>query len=283
MASLSKECFVGARNQGAPGQMSTRRAPANHEERASIVNEARRNSFGIYSSLEENSLDLLQVTTEDTIRQDILPELRTTRSELALGRFAIKPIMGVTYLKHRQMLHRACMRELKDSEFKLRLHKQNIQKDLRYGLDCDGSWGNKGTDFLTDNIEVGLNLEHIEWMDDNERSLAIFIDHSSEGYGDLLEIQARLIGSLERYSPSLASRVKEPDHIKILKYGNGNEFNQLKNREKNFCIEKIVEKMSQQGITKLLLKPLIFGTDYDKPRPAWGQNSNPQQGQLISA
>lgn len=113
MASLSKECFVGARNQGAPGQMSTRRAPANHEERASIVNEARRNSFGIYSSLEENSLDLLQVTTEDTIRQDILPELRTTRSKLALGRFAIKPIMGVTYLKHRQMLHRACMRKAK--------------------------------------------------------------------------------------------------------------------------------------------------------------------------
>lgn len=243
---------IGLSGSGVPNR---RRRPSNHEDRPSLSSEARNNTFGIYSSIESESLSSLQKLTSKVVREEILPEISRNRSPFCLGRFAIKDQMGVTFLRHSQMRHKIVQKELRNSEFKLRLVRDDILNRLFDSVDY---------------VPVKVNPELSEWMDDHERTLALFIDHSSDGYEFLEEQQARLREILEPYSPALASRIKDPDHVKILKYGNGREINQLSRKEKNYCIERISQKMVDSGLTEILLSPIPnFGSSYNEPAPAW--------------
>ena len=241
------------------GAPKRRRMPSNHEERPSLKLEANQNSFGIYSSLDERSLTGIQNMASTAIKESILPEIAKSRSPFCLGRFVVKDQMGITFLRHSQMRQRQVKKELQRSEFKLSLARDELMRELH---------------IPSKTIDVSLNLDHFEWMDDNERSLAVFLDHGSEGYQELQEYQKRLAYFLGRYSSALANRIKSPDHFKILKYGNGNEINQLSHKEKDYCIKQFSEKMSEDGINQVEFGEIFPGKDYITPVPVWSSSDS---------
>ncbi len=249
------------------GSPKRRRMPSNHEDRPSLKLEASQNTFGIYSSLDEKSLIGLQNMASVAIKESILPEISKSRSPFCLGRFVVKDQMGVTFLRHSQMRQRQVKKELHRSEFKLSLARNELMKELY---------------IPSKTIDVSLNLDHFEWMDDHERSLAVYLDHGSEGYQELEEYQERLVYFLGRYSSALANRIKSPDHIKILKYGNGNEINQLNHKEKDYCIKQFSEKMSKEGIDQVEFGEIFPGKDYNTPVPVWSRSDSVKKMSILA-
>jgi hypothetical protein len=214
------------------------------EERPALLNEIKKSSLGIYRPLNYESQEDLQNRLDDALLE-ITPEMEIRRAGMQLGDFVVKQEMGITYLKERDFRKKKNKLPLFLAGFRLKNDLDAIQK---------GVWMPKGTP-----LEVGIDLDHMEWTDFHGRSLALFFDKYSEGYERLQQEKECISSVLGEFSVNMASAVNTPNHLTVIKYGQGNDHNKLGYKDKKYIIDKVGSHLSEMGINSVLLDPVVAG------------------------
>lgn len=229
------------------------RLPAHREDSPGFRREMRTQEFGIYRPLTEASLRRLGGATIDVVGE-ALTELTIERGGPEMvAPFDVKSSMATTFVDRRDI-------------GKNRLEMLRTGFRIRHEMDAIHDMLAKPQER---SLTVGLDLDHFEWTDRGDRSLAVFYDTTSDGYDVLLqeqEIIARLLGE---YSVKLAEVVRRPNHITLLKYGKSGDKLDLSKGHKNKIIDAITDKFVEERLYSADLASLHFGKSYDEPIKLW--------------
>lgn len=236
-------------------RLNRRDLPSDRENRPGLNREIRAQRFGVYRPLVSSSQRKLAAAATRGVA-DVITTIEFQRGgEDRMAEIVVQEPMATT-LVHAGDIGRKRLEMLRTG-FRLRHEIDALHQALISPYDVS--------------LTVGIDLNRVEWIGNQDRKLAVFFDGSSEGYDRLLTERDVLARTLGAHSLRLAEVVRTPNHVTLLHYGNANDQLDLNRSHKKEIVESVQDALEDGRTYSVDLLGLNFGPTYDIPHELWSR------------